>query len=898
MRLLQRQCDGSVTLTKDLTGNLPPYAILSHTWGDDDQEVNFDDVTKGVGQHKDGYRKIEFCAKQASADSLQYFWVDSCCINKSSSAELQEAITSMFRWYQNASKCYVYLPDVSNDNKQTNELPRLSWEPDLRKSRWFTRGWTLQELIAPRCVEFFSVEGQKIGNKTSLEQLLHEITGIAINALRGRPLSEFGISERMLWSRGRETKRKEDKAYSLFGIFGVSTYVNYGEGEEHAMNRLRDEIDKCLGFRPDQKTHFMVPFGRNKEFVGRDHILQQLLTRIPPSANKDDCQRMAIEGLGGVGKTQIALEAAYRVRDMDLDCSVFLVPAINAASLENSYREIGQKLQVQGINMDNADVKTLVKLALSEENAGKWLLIIDNADDLELLFGGPQSLSDYLPMSRNGSILLTTRDHRTACKFTTHQADIITTIEMSEAEALAMLQNHLSESQVQSKQDTKRLLQELAYLPLAIKQASAYIATEQLSISEYLNLYQTSDADMIGLLSEHFEDRHRYQEAKRTQNPIATTWLISFNQITKSSPVAASYLKFICFLAEKDIPKSLLPIDSKKEASKAVSTLKAYAFITEHKGSDSFDLHRLVRSAMRNWVEQENEWKGWITKGAQQLSEKFPWPEHENKEIWMRYLPHTQTAVEFQRDCADRRALWRLLLHIGQSYSILGKYKEAELILRPAVELREKVLGREHPDTLVSMNNFAEDLRNQGRYEKAEQIHRQTLELREQVLGREHPNTLASISNLALVLDSRGKHDEAEQMQRQTLELREQVLGREHPDTLASMNNLALVLDSQGKYNEAEQMQRQTLEVKKKVLGREHPDTLASMNILALILSKQGKYDEAKQMYRQTLKLREKVLGRKHPDTLTSVDGIVLILDKQWKYGEAKQMHNVRRSVL
>ncbi|RYP06620.1 hypothetical protein DL764_003072 [Monosporascus ibericus] len=529
MRLLQRQGDGSVTLTKDLTVSLPPYAILSHTWGDDDQEVKYDDVTKSLGQHKDGYRKMKFCAKQASADGLQYFWVDSCCINKSSSAELQEAITSMFRWYQNASKCYVYLPDVST----------------------------------------------------------------------GRPLSEFSIGERMLWSRGRETKRKEGKAYSLLGVFGVSTYVNYGEGEEHAMNRLREEIDKCLGFGPDRKTHFMVPFGRNEGFVGRDHILQHLLTRIPPSANKDDCQRMAIEGLGGVGKTQIALEAAYRVREMDLDCSVFWVPAINAASLENSYREIGQKLQVQGINMDNADVKTLVKRALSQENAGKWFLIIDNADDLELLFGGPQSLSDYLPISRNGSILLTTRDHRTAFRFTTRQADIITTIEMSEAEALAMLQNDLSESQVQSKQDTKRLLEALAYLPLAIRQASAYIATEQLSISEYLNLYRTSDADMIDLLSEHFEDRHRYQEAKRTQNPIATTWLISFNQITKSSPVAASYVKSMCFLAEKDIPKSLLPIDSKKEASKALSSLKAYAFITEHKGSDSLDIHRLVRLAMQ-----------------------------------------------------------------------------------------------------------------------------------------------------------------------------------------------------------------------------------------------------------------------------------------------------------
>ncbi|RYP80699.1 hypothetical protein DL770_006113 [Monosporascus sp. CRB-9-2] len=805
MRLLQRQGDGSVTLTKYLIDTLPPYAILSHTWGDDDQEVNFDDITKGLGQHKDGYRKIEFCAKQASADGLQYFWVDSCCINKSSSAELQEAITSMFRWYQNSSKCYVYLPDVSNDNKQMNELPRFFWEPAFRKSRWFTRGWTLQELIAPRCVEFFSVEGQKIGDKTSLEQLLYEITGIAINALRGRPLSEFGINERMLWSRGRETKRKEDKAYSLLGIFGVSTYVNYGEGEEHAMNRLREEIDKCSGVRPDQKTHFMVPFGRNEGFVGRDHILQQLLTRIPPSANKDDCQRMAIEGLGGVGKTQIALEAAYRVRDMDLDCSVFWVPAINAASFENSYREIGQKLQVQGIDMDNADVKTLVKLALSQENAGKWLLIIDNADDLELLFGGPQSLSDYLPISRNGSILLTTRDHRIAFKFTTRQADIITTMEMSEVEALAMLQNDLSESQVQSKQDTKRLLEALAYLPLAIKQASAYIATEQLSISEYLNLYRTSDADMIGLLSEHFEDRHRYQEVRI------------------------------------ELREKVLGIEH-PDTLGSMNNL-ALALDSQGRYDEAEQMHRQILK----------------------LREKVLGRKH----------PDTLTSMNNLA----------LVLHRQ------GKYNETEQMHRQGLELREKVLGRKHPETFTTMNNLAIVLDNQGKYDEAEQMHRHTLELREKVLGRKHPETFTSMHNLAIVLDHQGKYDEAEQMHRQGLELKEKVLGKEHPFTLNSMSGLALVLDHQGKYDEAEQMQRQTLELREKVLGRKHPDTLTNMSNLALVLDSQGRYDEAEQMHRQILELREKVLGRKHPDTLTSMNNIVIVLHRQGKHDEAEQMH-------
>ncbi|KAH7124782.1 P-loop containing nucleoside triphosphate hydrolase protein, partial [Dactylonectria macrodidyma] len=153
----------------------------------------------------------------------------------------------------------------------------------------------------------------------------------------------------------------------------------------------------------------MVPLGRNKGFVGRASILNQLLRRIPPSADLDDCQWTVIEGLGGVGKTQVVLEAAYRVRDEYPDCSVFWVPAVNYISFENAYCDIGQKLKVQGIEEDKADVKALVKAALTRE-MGSWLLVIDNADDMQLLFGD-SGISDYLPFNPIGSILFTTRNH-------------------------------------------------------------------------------------------------------------------------------------------------------------------------------------------------------------------------------------------------------------------------------------------------------------------------------------------------------------------------------------------------------------------------------------------------------------------------------------------------------
>jgi hypothetical protein len=254
MRLLELNNHGEVSLTKDLINNIPPYAILSHTWGEDNEEVTFQDLTQGVGKSKAGYGKIRFCREQATRDGLQHVWIDTCCIDKSNSTELSEALNSMFRWYCDAAQCYVYLSDVSARGS--------GWESAFRKSRWFTRGWTLQELLAPRSVEFFSGEGERLGDKNSLDQQVREITGIPIDALQGKSLSSFSVPVRISWARKRETKREEDKAYSLMGIFGIHMSPIYGEGEAEAFERLHSEIvrrdsqqEKLLQVLPDKDWH-------------------------------------------------------------------------------------------------------------------------------------------------------------------------------------------------------------------------------------------------------------------------------------------------------------------------------------------------------------------------------------------------------------------------------------------------------------------------------------------------------------------------------------------------------------------------------------------------------------------------------------------------------------------
>lgn len=315
IRLLETT-DGYTFSPKEFSDghDVPAYAILSHTWTD--REITFQELLKDNKKNssrvrtsfrrlrsrpsKAGYDKIHFCARQAQHDGLRYFWVDTCCIDKQNSTELGTAINSMFRWYRNATKCYVYLSDVSSaEQNESNEPP--AWLSAFHGSRWFTRGWTLQELIAPPRVEFFSKEGLYLGNRHELERDIHTITRIPLRALSGASLVEFSIDERLSWVEGRNTKCKEDKAYSMLGIFGVYLPLIYGEGYESALLRLQEAIARSQGGVVDQDTKVKrvpsstVPFPRDDDFITRDNLDAVCLLCARPGG------RAALVGLGGAG---------------------------------------------------------------------------------------------------------------------------------------------------------------------------------------------------------------------------------------------------------------------------------------------------------------------------------------------------------------------------------------------------------------------------------------------------------------------------------------------------------------------------------------------------------------------------------------------------------------------
>jgi tetratricopeptide (TPR) repeat protein len=639
------------------------------------------------------------------------------------------------------------------------------------------------------------------------------------------------------------------------------------------------------------------------------------LVQISTHISSEDSRRLAIYGLGGCGKTALALETAYRTQQQQPDRAIFWVPAVSQSSFEQAYQEIGLLLRIPGIADAQADVKQLVKAKLSDERFGQWLLIVDNADDVSILFGSSsegkvtERLIDYLPQSRKGSVIFTTRTTKAAIELAGSNVIELGQLDATDAKELArtrLLLKH--QHQVEDVTVVSEFLSMLAFFALAIVQAVAFINKNDCKLSDYISLYRASEQQATKLLSKEFQDSGRYRE---TKNPVATTWYISFERINQDDKLAADYLSFMACTTNSDIPATMLRTEGNEvEHTEALGTLKAYAFITERqpqrrenrdqqestqKPTETYDVHPLVHLAMRNWLKAHNQWLDWTAKTTTRLLELIPRDGYNvtdvwsTREVWAAYIPHAMHVVDISEVCEEDSRI-RLLKRIGWYADELGWYSAGAQAYRQLLGRQQIVFGKEHPETLVCMNNLAIVLKAQGKHAEAEPLFQETLAIREKVLGKEHPETLLSTIGLAALLRRQGKYVEAEQMLRETLVLQEKVLGKEHPETMATMSGLAKTLRRQGKYAEAEQMLQEALALRLKVLGKEHPETLANTSILASLLRRQGRHAEADQMLQETLALREKVLGKEHPETLNSMKNIAGILSRQGKYAEAEHM--------
>ncbi|KAJ5242016.1 uncharacterized protein N7469_000343 [Penicillium citrinum] len=645
-----------------------------------------------------------------------------------------------------------------------------------------------------------------------------------------------------------------------------------------------------------------VPFPRDPDFVSRNTLLNRIheQSSVPGS-------RIALVGLGGVGKSQLAIEYSYQVRSESPTTWVFWVYASNKARFEESFRDIADQVKIPGRQDPKINILKLVENWLRDEKIGKWVCILDNVDDDQLLCSGPvadkgdpmigltnaltKPLSEYVPRNRNGSIIITSRSRKVALKMVHHQ-DLIEVKPMEGSEALELLQRKLE--QPCDSQESQQLVTALEFMPLAIVQASSYIQNQapRYSVSQYLRDFLKNDREATKLLKKEADYSYRDWEAK---NSILVTWQMSFDYIRQTRPSATELLSLMSFFDRQGIPENLILHQSKaneisnsespsdfsdEEISESdldsdfeddIATLRNYSFISVSENGTSFTMHRLVQLTTRAWLKSDGQIKKWKNKFISILCDEFPTGEYENWERCRPLFPHVKSAMSQRPESSQCLQKWATLLYRGAWYaSQSGNIADTREMASKSRDQRRILLGDEHEEVIDSTSMLARAYWLDGRWEEAEQLFVQVMETRKTKLGEDHPDTLTSMHSLASTYRKQGRGEEAEQHFVQVIKSRKTKLGDDHPDTLMSMHKLASTYRKHGRREEAEQLFMQVIETRKRKLGEDHPETLSSMTNLAFTWKSLGHDAQALDLLRKCLAKQRQKLGLNHPRTLSN----------------------------
>jgi tetratricopeptide (TPR) repeat protein len=680
----------------------------------------------------------------------------------------------------------------------------------------------------------------------------------------------------------------------------------FGVSEEEARRLLLEAVGGRR--RPDQRPMFpaspAAPAGsggrgprlpgslpavwnlplRNVAFTGRDGMIVALRERLCAGTR---VVVEALHGLGGVGKTQLAIEYGHRFAgDYDL-----------CWWIDGEQHElIGEQLTGLAVTLGLVEAGAGMPVALSAVKSylgqhDRWLLIIDNVNS-------PAAVREWLP-SGPGHVLITSRHH-----VWVGLADPLPVDVFARTESVALLRRHLPRL---AETDADRLAEALGDLPLAVAQAAGLLAETGMSVSEYLQGLAEHTAQITA-------------EGTPTDYPVslAAAVRLSSTQLEEEDAAAGQLLRLCAFLGPEPVPldlfsaapDGLLPEPLAATVQTPLALRLSVGRIVGHGlarlGGDGPVLHRLIQAILRDQLERpDRDTARTLVEGllvaAQPDDGTAPalWPR------WAQLLPHILAADPAGSSNDDLRSLacyavWNLLargdaraalpiarqlyqqwgrrygpddyytmfaaVNLAQAYGAVGDYHRARELNEDTVARNRRILGEDHQHTLASANNLAIDLRELGEFERARELDEDTLARFRRVLGPDHPNSLASVNNLAADLRQLGELERARELDEDTLSRRRRVLGEDHPQTLTSANNLANDLQRMGELERARELDEDTLTRRRRVLGEDHPDTLTSASNLAISLRQLGELERARELDEDTLTRRRRVLG---PDPLT-----------------------------
>lgn len=689
----------------------------------------------------------------------------------------------------------------------------------------------------------------------------------------------------------------------LCELFGKNAY-ELGLLPEHASANGEQPVQSATNTQDEPSTVpetssplWHVPYRRNPFFTGREEVLQLLhdaLHRCPMAAL---IQSAAISGLGGIGKTQTAIEYAYRYRDHYQ--AVFWLKADSSESLIADMLALAEWLDLpERQQQDQQRTVEAVKLWLNTHH--DWLLLLDNVED-------PTALHDLLPSMPGGSILLTTRSQVIGTL-----AERVGLEQMEPEEgALFLLRRtrlvarvaHLEEIPQTVRNAAQELSRLLGGLPLALDQAGAYVEETGCGLEHYLNCYQTRQATLLNR-----------RGAGGVDHPmsVATTFSLALEQVEHIDPAAADLLRLSAFLHPDAIPEEIISTGAVEPGSPfqslandlvaldaAITTLRRFSLVRRNAEAKTLTVHRLVQAVVKDSMDEERQ-RCWAERAVRILNAAFPDLDSDEVEAWTRrqqYLPQIYACtilIEKWKIASVEAGL--LLYKAGRYLGERADYSQAEVFLKKARDIRGQVLEPDHPHMAQSLVALAEIYYLQSRYaqreplskyQQAEHLCRQALALQEKRLGTDHPDVADSLNHLAMFYVSQGKYAQAESLFESALAIYQKTLGLENCRVATELSNLGKLAMLQGHYAQAEPFLQQAVTTYEKIRELESPAMAVSLNHLAVLYTFQEKYAQAETLLHRTLAIYEQTLGPEHPRVAETCNNLAKLYATQNKCDQA-----------
>lgn len=668
-----------------------------------------------------------------------------------------------------------------------------------------------------------------------------------------------------------------------------------------------------------------VPYSQNTYFTGRESLLEQLHCALSSGYTGSAMRKRAISGLGGVGKTQIALEYAYRYHGgykavfwiraesretlladfMRIACLLNLIQygrqgqtPTNVLSGEQSLTVLTSQsvnsVDFREVTLPNTNWYQLVgSINQWFSKYPDWLLIFDNVDNLAII-------EEFIPKLGKGSILITCRMQSLGNIVTRPVEVYVMDLEegmlfLLRRAGILSLEGVLDTISNDDRANASALVNELGGLPLALDQAGAYIQETRCDLSRYLNLYKKHSATLL---------KRRGASSEYSQS-VATTWSLSFQNVEKNNPIAAEMLRLCAFLHPDAIPEDVFTegkddlgpvlstvVDDPIALDEAIEALLRYSLVKRNAGTKTLTIHRLVQIVLKDTMSEEKR-RQWSERTIRVCNCLFPvvkrgpvdmaqWPHCEQ------YLPHAQVCLVLdEQHVLMTLEAASLFHHVGCYLYLRGRYTEVHPFCERALMIREQLLGLEHPDVAESLDLLAALYHKQGRYADEEPLFQRIISYREKALGLEHPDLARSLYGLGKCYYRQGKYAEAESVLLQALAIFREALGTDNANTLS---RLGILYWEHGRYAEAEPLLQQALTIFERVLGPTHPDVANGLTRLGILYKAQGRYTEALPLYQRALSILEKTLGAEHRDVAISLNNIGSLYYLQGKYTEVEPL--------